>query len=601
MKIKNIRINNFKSIIDKEYSPKNKVAVLCASNGVGKTSFLEALRFGLTGEAPDNCINDRADEMSVEITLEKDDLTMERIKHITKPTKVRVNGKVTTAKHLETALFDNAGLTKDTLKTSTSQEVLAAMKPDALGAFLMGYVPEEVDFDTVVKFIPGASPEVVEELQSYLPAMPDKFGLDTVENAYKAIFEARTYTNKDRQRKSAQIDIAVVDAPIRSLADVEKEEKDIVFKEGAQVSAKAAMDLYLSAISIRKNAEKSIEDLQKQIDAINVAKPKESEIVEIKAAINKATEKISDANKIIAMIENNLETFENTLANLDKPVCPISEKLVCTTDKSTIKEELAELIQANKEGADIQKKIIAEEREKIAELQKRENDWNENNRAYTQKVTLVNRLAAEKKNLPPVPARPSTVPDAADYTVRKQELKRERAYCEAYERNQQLMRESEALEKRYIILDALCTALAPKGDVMSGITATYLSIFEGVINKRAAELGTGYLVQFIADNGVNYTIKTPASTTYHSYADLSCGEQLVAIFLLLDMLNALCGTRIMLLDDLNHLDSDNFGVLLSLVNSKAFQDDYDHVFICAAKNTDIEKALATVTDIDILY
>lgn len=600
MKINTIKINNFKGIVNLEYSPRNKLAVLCAPNGAGKTSFIEALRFGLTGDAPDNCINDMAEETEVELLFSKDDLSFSRSRHITKPSKVKVRGKSTTAKNLDIVLQDTIGLSKETLKITTSQELLTSMKPDALGSFLMEYVPEELDFDTVVKYIPGITPEAKEALALYLPPMPEKFGLSRVEETYKLVFEARSFAKKDKQNRDAQVNLMTLDPPSRSLEKIEEEEKSVFVQEGIQASAKAAMNLYNSAIKVRENAEKSIADLQRQIDANTASKPRESELHDILSRKNKALENISNANKIIAMIETNLETFERTLETLHKPVCPISEMLVCTTDKTAIKEEITELINANKEGITIQEAIISEEKRKLEDLAKKEAEWNENNKCYTQKVTLTNRLAVERKNLPSVPVKPASV-TVIDFEGKKADLKREKNYTIAYERNQQLLRESEALAKKYDMLNSLCKALEPKGVVMSGITSSYLGIFESVINKRADDLGAGYKVEFIAENGVNYTIKTPASTVFRPYADLSHGEQLIATFLLIDLLNSLCGTRIMLLDDLNHLDANNFNILLSLLQSKTLQDDYDHIFVCVAHTPEIEKILVGASDIDKIY
>ena len=600
MRIESIRIKNFKTITNLEYVAKETLAALCAPNGTGKTSFLEAIRFGLTGDTPDNCVNDNADETTVEIILDGG-TSFSRTKSNTKPTKVKVNGKTTTAKNLETMIFDETGINKDALRLTTSQDVLAALKPDELGAFLMSYVPEEIDFDTLVKYIPNATPQALSELAAYFPTMPIKFGLEAVEEAYRRIFEARSFANKDKANREAQINLAALEPPLRALADVLKEETDILRLEGAQAAAKAAQELYEATVLNRKKAEDNLATLQEQIDAIVAVKPNDEEKNNIISKKNEINTVISNANSMIAMINSNIEVFANTVENLNKPVCPISEKLVCTTDKSTVREELQELITANKEGLDIQNKIIEDANTQLAVLNRKELEWNDNAKAYAQKATLVNRYAIDKKNLPPVPVRPSVIGTTCDFSVRKAELKEEKAYCEAYEKNQKMLKESAVLKEKFETLNFLCKALEPKGDVMNGVSSSYLSVFEDVINKRADELGAGYSVRFIIENGVNYTIKTPKSTVYHPYDDLSHGEQLIAVFLLLDMLNTLCGTKILLLDDVNHLDSDSFNVLFGLVCSSRLQDDYDHIFMCAAVNADIEKQIKATSNIDLIF
>lgn len=600
MKMDSIKIENFKAIRNLEYVPTNKVAVLCAPNGTGKSSFLEAVRFGLTGDSPDNCVNDYADETTVSITL-NEDLTFSRTKHITKPTKVRVNGKATTAKNLETVIADETGITKDVMRVTTSQDILSVMKPDELGTFLMSYVPEEIDFDTLLKYIPGITADAKDELAAYLPAMPIKFGLDTVDEAYKRIFETRSFAKKDKENREAQINIGALEPPARSLEDIQKEEMDIMRKEGAQSAAKAAQELYDAAVLNRKKAEENLNELQKQIDAITATKPNDEVKKDISIKKAACRDTISKANSMIATLLNNIEVFKNTIENLNKPVCPISEKLVCTTDKSAVKEELQELVTANEEGVALQKNIIEAEKKKLEALELREAEWNENAKAYAQKATLVNRYTVDKKNLPEIPVCPTVIGDSTDYSVRKAEIKEEKKYCEAYERNQKMISEGVELKKKYDVLNFLCKALEPKGAVINGVTSSYLSVFEDVINKRADELKIGYSVQFISENGVNYNIKTTATTTHRPYNDLSHGEQLIAVFLLLDMLNTLCGTRILLLDDVNHLDSKNFDTLFALICSKTLQDDYDHIFLCAAVNADIEKQIKATSEVDLIF
>lgn len=132
MKIKSILINNFKGINCLEFIPGNKTVALIGKNGIGKTSFLEAVRFALTGDAPNNCITDGATESTVLVRLE-DGNEFSRTKYVSKPTKIRVNGRTTTAKNLETLLATITGLSDDALRIATSSEVLAGLKPSEIG------------------------------------------------------------------------------------------------------------------------------------------------------------------------------------------------------------------------------------------------------------------------------------------------------------------------------------------------------------------------------------------------------------------------------------------------------------------------------------
>ena len=92
MKFEQIEIENFKGINKITYIPKNKTCVLTGKNGTGKTSFIEAIRFALTGDAPDGCIADGKESTTVAIIME-DGNAFSRSKYETRPSKVKVNGR----------------------------------------------------------------------------------------------------------------------------------------------------------------------------------------------------------------------------------------------------------------------------------------------------------------------------------------------------------------------------------------------------------------------------------------------------------------------------------------------------------------------------
>ena len=49
----------------------------------------------------------------------------------------------------------------------------------------------------------------------------------------------------------------------------------------------------------------------------------------------------------LMVIERNIKLFHTTLSSLDKPVCPISDQLVCSTDKTDVREEVSAALQNN--------------------------------------------------------------------------------------------------------------------------------------------------------------------------------------------------------------------------------------------------------------
>lgn len=189
-----------------------------------------------------------------------------------------------------------------------------------------------------------------------------------------------------------------------------------------------------------------------------------------------------------------------------------------------------------------------------------------------------------KKNFPSLPPRPPFIEDV-DCEKEKEILKAEMEYAKKWEERKGLEKKQKEEEERVELYDFLCKEFAPKGEVMTKILASYLSLFEDVINERSAALRTDMCVKFVPENGTKYYVKVRGDKEFHLYDELSCGEKILAAFLLLDLVSALCGTRILLLDELNSLDSRSLGELFDLVTSSKMLEEYDNI-VLASVNTD---------------
>ena len=53
MRVTKMVVDNFKGLTHAEYDLTDKITIMLAKNGSGKTSFIDALRYGLTGAKPD--------------------------------------------------------------------------------------------------------------------------------------------------------------------------------------------------------------------------------------------------------------------------------------------------------------------------------------------------------------------------------------------------------------------------------------------------------------------------------------------------------------------------------------------------------------------
>ena len=109
------------------------------------------------------------------------------------------------------------------------------------------------------------------------------------------------------------------------------------------------------------------------------------------------------------------------------------------------------------------------------------------------------------------------------------------------------------------------------------VTGAYINAFEDVCNGKADGLRTGMKMRFMVDNGITPLLDVKGDGNYLPYSLLSGGEKIYMIFLLLDMFNAMCGLKMLILDELSVLDASNFGALLDILEKHT--EEYDQVLL----------------------
>lgn len=591
MLIKNIKIENFKSIDNLDFDFDAKIIALIGKNGRGKTAFKQAFYAGITGEFPEDCIKRGKNYCSVQMTLE-DGTTFKRIQNKDKANKVILNGKTTTVKTLNEVITTITKLSKDVLKIATSTDVLQNLQPAEFGKFVIEYIPEKLDFATVDTYIPNISKEARIILGEVLPPMPDTFGIKQLNEGYNSLVETRKLLKRDLATYEAKIkSFKNILTTEREISEIENELNEILRKEGAQKSLKVALNLYNTAVTNRTKAEKNLTILEEKIKSITATKPDITVLEKIKKERQILQKTIIDAKTLSNTIGENIRMFANTINNLNKPVCPISEKLICTTDKTAIKSELEELIKSNREGLEIQKNIIEDSNKKLAKLDETESEYRANETAYKEKVLLYNQYKQQKENLPTIPEKPEET-TVVDYSAEILRLRKERDATLALIQHKKDVEESKKLNTKIYYYNELCDMLNAKGEVMSKINSYYMSVFDVMCNTTAIELRPGFEFKFYADNGISYLIRTDSEKDFQTFDSLSSGEQLFALLILMDMFSQLTGSKMLILDDLDKLDIVAFNDLLNLVTSTNVQQRYDHIILGAVNHNDILESVS---------
>ena len=187
----------------------------------------------------------------------------------------------------------------------------------------------------------------------------------------------------------------------------------------------------------------------------------------------------------------------------------------------------------------------------------------------------------------PVVSEPPVAPEFdGDIAVKKSALQTEKNKADAYARSVTAKRRLNDLNRRLNILEQMLEVLAPKSGLREKIIASVLEPLEKHCNDLADKLRLDFKLSIQVKNGVTILCKPKSSVDYVGLTDVSTGEQTLAMFLILDMLNQLSGLGLLMMDNLDALDADALDELMTVLTSKEVLDRYDHIFVSMVAHDD---------------
>ena len=279
-------------------------------------------------------------------------------------------------------------------------------------------------------------------------------------------------------------------------------------------------------------------------------------------------------------IKSNMGLFKKTLDNLNTNICPISEKLVCSTDKTKIKGELEASIAKNKQILAIGDKKYAELKVYENALTKQIEVLQDSFSKYQNYMNLKKQLSAFK--LPEKPIQPKIkVIDEDLLSMKRADIDMKKKALEDFEAYTKAKAECEKVSIRAKLYDALVKVTDPKGTVVKKVLEKYFAVFNDEILKTTQAMSVPFTVKLIVDNGVKCIFCK--DNMARDYAMLSNGEKVIVTMIILNAINRVAGNKMLFIDNLNELDESNQEKTLSFI--EALVPDYDNVFV--ASTTDI--------------
>ncbi len=584
-----IIINNFKGILERRVEL-NHYNVLIGGIGTGKSSVLEAFRFALTGKFGTNPIHKNGPEAKVTVYLNKDVCFARKLEKTDTGylSTAFVNGRKCTQAALNDFIKNN-GIDPDMFEVTSNPYVFSQKTKEEITSVFLNIIPTDLNFDKFAELAGIDDADALFELEEAVEALSidrEHIKVEDVEQLYKYFYERRTNINRQLKTYKEKCKFEP-EKPTFSSEEVEKQRVEIATAEAKLETGRKLIKAYEEKSARRTSMLSMIkekEDKLKKMGEIQPANPEEAEI--LKSRKEKLEAEINNINVNISTAKSNILSFQKVLANLEGNRCPLSDKLICSTDKTSLKSELNENIQNNQE---MLKRLMAELEAKKKILQTVEGHiqkWKESKLLYESYTSLKKDIEKLRAQLPDISDKPKAV-EEKDLSKEKELLSRKTEVLVKY--NEYLKNKEKADELQYDanIYTSIIKATSPKGNLSGDIIRYAAAPFVEYMNSVSERINSEYAVKLEVNSGLEIMCKNSKSEEYVQFCSLSGGEKILYTFVLFDTINQLRHNRVLMLDDLDRLDSESFTKLLKVIDEKT--DGYDSIVLAMVDHPDLKE------------
>lgn len=583
--ITTISIRNFKGIEDLQLNAK-KLNAIIGKCGSGKSSLLDAIRFALTGKAGKEVIRKGCREASVVLRF-SDNSTIERIRR-TSENISKCNGKSSTKRSLDEFLTAR-NMNPCWIESLCSVDWFAGLSSKDLNNFFMTILPLRAKAETVVELVAQLDKDLTEKKEKYLMEeilkKQEIFSFNDLANGYNTAYTVRQELKRKYNEMLPRCTFNET-VPAKTREDIEKELNNISQVEAAEKEYSKRLKEYASSKKQHDLAIKRLDEMKKELDTYSSCKkPKEETKTQAEADRKLFQVHIKRTNEYIGTINSTLDLLKRTLDNLDKPICPISEKLICTTDKSQLKEELLSLIQKNENALASNKEFLAKCEDQVRKRDDIISNYQKEVYRYEQKTTLENNIS--KFIVPEILPEPQKV-EKAHLEAKKKELLGLLSILSRYEKVQQNKKELAKIKDKYDLAQFAVKVLDSKIGIPALILQRTLRFFEKKCNEKASLLREGFQIHFLSDNGITIQVSPGKGKPFVDMKEVSTGEFVCVAYILMTMIGEATKCHLFLIDNLDRLDTEYLNALLSLLEE---DKKIEQVFLGGVDHADVEQTL----------
>ena len=590
MFVKTINTFNFQGLKGLQSFELDKITALAQPNGSGKTSLINALRFGLTGNSPKgNMINIGEQSAAVKLILENgSNFSRQVFATKGKSAKYYISDKPTNATELSRFISSEmGGVDKKVAKFVSSGELLTSMTSQEFGELLLSYLPETMTAETVISHYPSANEEQKKIIREYF--LDKEFEISELKEFQKFIKGRRDRINEAISNCRGALNLLGDTAPKFTKEELEEKIAVKTKERDDLLAIQANLNNYNQLLRQEQFRQQELERLDKELANLNGVAHTEEELRLANELVTTTRTSAMQTRGAIEALVSAKQDLDTAIENISKPICPLSDKIVCTVDKRPVTKELEEKRDKLIEDYKTQRSFYEQTLANIKEYENRYAQMAFENQQFIlmqEKQQEKERLLAQKFE---IPEKPEETISLERITQELQYLQSQMPIVENYSKKDTYLNNIEKLTKKLEDYQALYVAFSPKGEVKEKITSYYLEEFAEPCNEKAGKLFPGMKLKFITQDGVKVLTDPNGSGEYLEFNSLSGGEQASVMFLLVSMLSSLSGMGIIILDELSVLDDNTFENLIRILKENS--NEYDMCLIALVDHADMIKTL----------
>ena len=578
MKIAKIIINNFRGITTETLLP-DKINVLLGHCGTGKSSTMDAIKWGLTGKITKEDIRYDSPEASIKIIF--DDETSIMRTQSAKATNY-VNEKVATEKATNEFLENKFGCSISSIEAMCGASFFKSLSKKDLKSFIIDILPIKASFSKIVELSDDLDEEKISFIKEYLE---DEVSLADIDAAYKTVFDGRKVKKqvlKNLQEKSK----FTKELPGVTKEELLKRQGEIALIEAKVNDYKKNLERYNKSLKTRENAEKQLADMKNRLHQYkDIKQPVEADLQLAIKEKQLFIDAIANANNTIAIMKANVELMQRTLDSLDKPVCPISERIVCTADKSGLREELISLVEMNNKELANGYNFIVRCNEQVDKRDEIINSYNNQLIAWNNKINLENTINAFA--LPEVLDKPEEV--NGDFAEEKLQIQNMLNVWYEKDASDQAAKNIEETVHKVNLYDFAVKFFSANG-IKSKLLEKAVDPLQKMIDEKTQSLRKGFKISLMTEEEFDITI-SPRTGEVVPLNKISAGEFIVTAYILMSVVSQITGVSILMMDNLDNLDSDAARQLMLLLDA---DENFNTIILASVDHPDIIDAISEV-------